>query len=434
MPISVKDYRWSETKEQIFISVPLKGVRASNVDIMCTPEFIKASYPPFLFEVLLNAPIVDAKSAAKIRDGCVIFTLIKEIPEIWTQLLSPNAADTQFHFKKKQEAIAYDEKRTRTAVIEKSEVKEQNKKFALKKMMQLEEQERSKIESEKENERIQAANELNKWKEKKKQEAEEEKIRLVQEEEEKKRIEESRAREGTFTDNIEPQMENKITQLFGDDKVLYDTSDKKELEEHKVASVAVPPQKKVLIKPALGPRKSGKISITFTPRVFPTPQRESKVQEEDEWLQKQADARKRMDIDNKDLAEHEKDPDWLKDKGAQLFAAEDFLAAVNAYNLAIKIQSKDPILFLNRSACHLKLRNLFKTSEDCSTALNLMQPAVDGNSKGRLKAHLRRAAAFCGLELYVEALMDYEAALKINPHNENILKDANKIREIIQSS
>lgn len=31
-----------------------------------------------------------------------------------------------------------------------------------------------------------------------------------------------------------------------------------------------------------GPRKAGKISVNFTPRVFPTPQRESKEAEENE--------------------------------------------------------------------------------------------------------------------------------------------------------
>ena len=48
------------------------------------------------------------------------------------------------------------------------------------------------------------------------------------------------------------------------------------------------------------------------------------------------------------------------------------------------------------------MRNLFKCAEDCSTALDIMVPKVEANAKGRLKAHLRRAAAYCEMELYVE--------------------------------
>ena len=53
------------------------------------------------------------------------------------------------------------------------------------------------------------------------------------------------------------------------------------------------------------------------------------------------------------------------------------------------------------------------------------------NASSRLKAHVRRGTAFCELELYAEGLLDYEAALKIEPHNEEIKNDAENIRKII---
>ncbi|NWS08248.1 DAAF4 factor, partial [Motacilla alba] len=66
------------------------------------------------------------------------------------------------------------------------------------------------------------------------------------------------------------------------------------------------------------PRVAATIKVNFTPRVFPTALRESRVAEEEEWLQKQAEARRIINSDLselEDLKEEEKNPDWLKDKG-----------------------------------------------------------------------------------------------------------------------
>lgn len=49
-----------------------------------------------------------------------------------------------------------------------------------------------------------------------------------------------------------------------------------------------------------------------------------------------------------------------------MFATGNYLAAVNAYNLAVRLNNKLPQLYLNRAACHLKLRNLHKAIEDSS--------------------------------------------------------------------
>ena len=43
MPLIVKDYAWEETEKNVFITVPLKGVKANKVDILSSEEYLKVS-------------------------------------------------------------------------------------------------------------------------------------------------------------------------------------------------------------------------------------------------------------------------------------------------------------------------------------------------------------------------------------------------------
>lgn len=61
----------------------------------------------------------------------------------------------------------------------------------------------------------------------------------------------------------------------------------------------------------------------------------------------------------------------------------------------------------------------------------MLTPPVPANSESRIKAHVRRGTAFCHLELYAEGLLDYRAALKIDPDNAVLEEDAKKIEDII---
>lgn len=181
-------------------------------------------------------------------------------------------------------------------------------------------------------------------------------------------------------------------------------------------------------------RQSATINVKFSHREFPTAARESQSEQENEWLRKQAEARRIIELESKEYTEQERNPQWLLNKGNSFFKDENYQSAINAFTHAIRMDSKMPALFSNRSACHLKLRNYFKCIEDSSKALDLLTPPVQQNAASRCKAHIRRGTAFCQIELYAEGLQDYEAALKIDPHNEQIKADAERIRKVVQSS
>ncbi|XP_018413071.1 PREDICTED: dyslexia susceptibility 1 candidate gene 1 protein isoform X1 [Nanorana parkeri] len=403
MPIIVKDFTWQQTQKELFISVPLKGAKACQSNVLCTEDYIKVNFPPFLFEFFPLSPIDVDKSSAKIGNGVILFTLHKQEPSIWDALSADNMEKEAMQ-KIREEAVARVQEKAKQDAEAKARRKRENEKYSLEVMMKIDEEERKQIETIKEEERRKASEELETFKAQQKIEEEQ---RRIQKEQQRKAEEKRKnaINKPTHSDHLKPQLR---------------------AAEKTVSEKVLPPT-----------RKTGSIKIQFTPRVFPTALRESRLEEEEEWLQKQAAARRAINTDNleiQDLKEEEKNPEWLKDKANKLFAVGDYLAAVEALNLGIRINDKIPGLYLNRSACHLKLRNLHKTIEDASKALELLTPPVPDNAAARLKAHVRRGTAFCELELYVQGLQDYEAALKIDPANPTLKCDAQKIRHIIQGS
>ncbi|XP_014488178.1 PREDICTED: dyslexia susceptibility 1 candidate gene 1 protein homolog [Dinoponera quadriceps] len=171
------------------------------------------------------------------------------------------------------------------------------------------------------------------------------------------------------------------------------------------------------------PRKSGTINVTFSERAFPTPARESSHIEEQEWLSKQAEARRKTGFVVEDLRPEEQDPQWLKDKGDEFFKTGNYLAAINAYTHGIKISNKMTALYVNRSAAHYALGNYYRCIDDCSTVLELMEPKCESNRVSRARCHARRGAALCKLSAPQHGIPELEAALKLEPNNESIKRD-----------
>ncbi|KAL5970901.1 Dynein assembly factor 4 axonemal, partial [Taenia solium] len=198
-------------------------------------------------------------------------------------------------------------------------------------------------------------------------------------------------------------------------------------------------------QPRVPVRSNDKIAVSFTPRVFPTPERESMKDDEEKWLRTQAERRRALTskvAENGDLSEAEKDPIWLQKKAAALFKAGDFEAAAFAYTEALKRAPKLPSLYLNRSACYLQTRNFFRALEDASMALDLLKPAVPQNLNSRIKAHVRRGVAFCNLQMlkegfnvfFVSCISEYEAAAKLNPADATIQEDLNRLKAMMSNT
>ncbi|NXE86995.1 DAAF4 factor, partial [Menura novaehollandiae] len=420
MPLWLREHSWRQTLTAVYLSLPLRGARATPANIFCTEQYLKVSIPPFLFEAILYAPIDDTNSTAKIGNGNIFFTLYKKEPAMWDSLTLANADKEKLQHVRENAVLKAHEKAKEETEAKKI-TKQEHKNYALEATMKLEEAERKRIEDLKEKERQKVAKELELWKN---QQKDADKYKNI-------------PKKGELRQEIE-ELKEKKNEKMDKTRIPNEGTSKARLKPTKGCHGSCSMFSENLKEEQLpAPRSAATIKVNFTPRVFPTALRESRVAEEEEWLQKQAEARRAINSDLselEDLKEEEKNPDWLKDKGNKMFAMGNYLAAVNAYNLAVRLNNRLPLLYLNRAACHLKLRNLHKAIEDSSKALELLTPPVPDNENARVKAYVRRGTAFCQLELYAEGLQDYEAALKIDPKNKNIEKDAEKIRHLIQGT
>ncbi|XP_075932421.1 dynein axonemal assembly factor 4 [Anarhichas minor] len=407
MPLLVTDYSWTQTDSTVCLSVPLKGARVSKVDILSTEEYLKVHYPPYLFEAFLFEPVDDDRSTAKVGDGVAVFSLPKRTNKVWEHLMM-TTNDKEKKEVRERALLKYQEKLSAQSTS-KAKKEHAEKKYALQKMMKLEEEKRDSIQKIKDKERERTTAELAAWQLRQKENAEqEEQLKLH-------RHRDSLNKWGAMTEK----------QGSGCLAVKLDQRGDSEAKSKRTPEDL----------PA--PRLAGNIQVTFTPRLFPTALRESRVPEEEEWLKKQAEARRAVnaDVDElEDLKEEERNPDWLKDKGDKCFVTGDHLGAVNAYSLAIRLNRKIPALYSNRAACHLKLKHLHKAIEDSSKALDLLTPPVAANAAARARVNVRRGSAFCQLQLYAEGLQDYQAALQIDPHNQALQADTQSIRDIIQGT
>ncbi|XP_023811790.1 dynein assembly factor 4, axonemal [Oryzias latipes] len=399
MTLNVKNYTWTQTESTVNIRVPIKGARASNVDIVSTDEYLKVHFPPFLFEAFLFEMVDDSRSTAKIGNGVIVFTLQKRACRLWEHLMV-HTNDKETMREIRERAQQQFQQKVCAESREKAEKQHADKKYALQTMIQLEKEEKDRIQKMKDAEREKASAEL-------------EALQQRQEAQEKD----------------QHDIDNQIQERAEDQKSRFKVFTKfreacNNLKKKKAAKL--PPE-----------RPRGNIRFAFTPRAFPTALRESQMAEEEEWLRAQAEARGAASADAlelTDLTKEERNPDWLKDKGDKCFRVGDYMGALNAYSLAIRINKKIPALFSNRAACHLMLKNLHKAIQDASEALELLTPAVAANATARLRPTVRRGTAFCLLQLYEEGLQDYEAALKIDPHNQALQADTQSIRDVIQTS
>ncbi|KAJ5681448.1 uncharacterized protein N7477_001388 [Penicillium maclennaniae] len=117
--------------------------------------------------------------------------------------------------------------------------------------------------------------------------------------------------------------------------------------------------------------------------------------------------------------------DALKAEGNKAFAAKDYPTAIEKFTEAIAVDSENHILYSNRSAVYAAQAEYQKALEDAEKSISIKPDW----SKG----HLRKGAAYRGLQDWLAAYDAYEEALKLEPGNAQAKSGLDAVQRAIQA-
>ncbi|XP_072380199.1 dynein axonemal assembly factor 4 [Diabrotica undecimpunctata] len=357
MPIVIKDYIWKQTKSDIIVQVPMKGVHQSKLDVFISSRFVKATYERNYFELILFSKIIASDSKCILTPTEVVFEL-KKAEDIDWDYLEPNVSKTE-KLELKKLFLEESFKEIQAADEKKCERKHELKRLAVKKQIEIDSENRDTIDNIR---------------------REEEKRALGDLEEFKKKV--SQKLKSSNNQNLKPK------------KILPTNFNKVNEEIPKT-------------------RSSQTLTIDFTSREFPTPCRESKLEEEHEYLTKQAEARRSVGFVSEDIRPEERNPHFIKAKGDKFLKNKNYLGAISAYSYGIKLSKNFVDFYICRSEAHMGLGNLWRAIEDCSTALDLLQPICEANLYERAVCSGRRGEALCKYGKRRQGIGELKHSLKL---------------------
>eukprot|EP01031_Cornospumella_fuschlensis_P026010 gene26010-31409_t len=427
--MSVKaDYSWVDKKDSIKISLPLKGISAKKVDIFVSARSLKVNFSPYLLDILLFDQVNSVHHKAIVKDGTLHITLFKIKQDFWGKCEAEG--DKQELLAVKQQALHTQEQLEAELKTKRTDRKVEEERTSVRKQMALEEEVRTRLETLQQEEKEAAEREVYAT------------FAKLQEQEAAKNNPKKSGNHSTSAlpkrlDSIQEEATSAQSKL-DDDEIFADEDiedyvapsplrqAKREEKEETYSRTEeedikyVPPPRSV----------EGKVTIKHTPRYFPTPMRESKQAEEEDWIAKNRQHLKKHGVLGKNVGSDvtEEDPVWLKAKGDDFFRTGDVQSALNAYSAAIDADPAFLACYANRSACYLKLGLHAQCKADCDMVLSKSVELADAlpNSEEDIakhnaermklmasivKTYIRRGAAYCQMGQFHESLSDYCQAL-----------------------
>lgn len=442
-------YAWTETDDQLQITIPLKATTPSKVDIYATHCVLKVAFPPYLVDIDLHGSIDETKSKASIKDGVLLIKVPKADghKSLWGRIEVSKEVPRSEIKERRVKSIADKEKAEAELMERVKNRKYEDERVVLRAQMASESAERQQLDD------LKAAE---------KTRAEEEVFATL----ERLHVERTSntinsANEGAQVSNATQDIRSSAVLAIHDEcvadskaveRVLEESEDElqeSDNDEHSsekdVASDeesrAQPREGEQLVDVDIArpePRNGARVTLGFTPRLFPTPTRESKAAEEEAWIMKN---RKHLTKNPalkgrlpQNLGIEERDPTWLKGKGDDFFRAGDYRSAINAYTDALEADAEMVSALSNRAACHLKLGALEECVKDCSDAITALERGPGGIQTQLMRLLARRGAALGQLGHYKISLDDFKQALELDPGSVELRRDAERVAILQQCS
>lgn len=121
----VKDFKWTQTNEEIFIKIPLKSA-SKNVDILTSENFIKIHASPYYFEAFLLHTINEDESRCQLLNDEAKF-ILKKAEVIEWEKLERDFVDKKEKLKTRNEILERVQQREKEKLKRKLESKEKIK-------------------------------------------------------------------------------------------------------------------------------------------------------------------------------------------------------------------------------------------------------------------------------------------------------------------
>eukprot|EP01062_Namystynia_karyoxenos_P064187 TRINITY_DN5708_c0_g2_i1.p1 TRINITY_DN5708_c0_g2~~TRINITY_DN5708_c0_g2_i1.p1 ORF type:complete len:309 (+),score=82.50 TRINITY_DN5708_c0_g2_i1:83-1009(+) len=104
----------------------------------------------------------------------------------------------------------------------------------------------------------------------------------------------------------------------------------------------------------------------------------------------------------------------FKQQGNKVFAEGEFVKGAKFYTLAIAYDSKNHVLFSNRSACYYNQRKLLRALCDAMHCIRLKPDWAKG--------YFRKGATLVLLQEYEEAMRTFQCGLKLDPAQKDLIR------------